>query len=224
MPELKAFTSIYDNALEYMEDDETPMLSGIAYTMVVIVSIATIALRIYTAARLIRRHPSYVMCATALVVAITGLLCPKYIVARLFDMRIVGAFIVCALIFDLISITWVYGAKNIYTDLEFSIGRPISKLWIFLWCITPILLTALLIWWAITNNPDDLLIDYIPKWFPIAIALSIIALLAFTEVYKQVDYNCCSMIREAAISSKDFGPADPIVCYCFSIIYFMCIY
>lgn len=211
VPELKAFTSVYDNALEYVDDEATPMLTGIAYTMILLISIITIALQIYTAARLIRRHPSYVMCATALIVAITGLLCPNFIVARLFDMRIVSAFIVCALIFDLISITWIYGAKNIYTDLEFSIGRPISKLWVFLWCITPILLMSMLIWWAIAYNPDDLLIDYIPKWLPIAIALSIIAFLAFTEVYKQVDYNCCSMIREAGISSKDWGPADPIV-------------
>ncbi|XP_055323808.1 sodium- and chloride-dependent GABA transporter 1 isoform X1 [Sitodiplosis mosellana] len=211
VPELKPFTSVYDNALEYVGDEATPMLTGMAYAMIVLVSITTIALQIYTAARLIRRHPCYVMCATALIVAITGLLCPDYIVMRLFDMRIVGAFIVCALIFDLISITWIYGAKNIYTDLEFSIGRPISKVWVFLWCITPILLMSMLIWWAIGYNPDDLLIDYVPKWLPIAIALSIIAFLAFTEVYKQVDYNCCSMIREAGISSKDWGPADPIV-------------
>lgn len=211
VPELKTFTSVYDNALEYVEDDETPMLTGIAYTMILIVSISTIALHIYTASRLIRRHPTYVMCATALAVAIIGLLCPNYILARLLDMRIVGAFIICALIFDLISIAWVYGAKNIYTDLEFSIGRPISKLWVFLWCIIPILLGSLLVWWAVLYHPDDILIDYVPKWLPIAVALSIIVFLAFTEVYKQVDYNCCSMIREAAVSSKDFGPADPIV-------------
>lgn len=211
IPELKPFTSVYDNALEYVEDEETPLLTGLAYAMIVLISITSIALQIYTAARLIRRHPSYVMCATALIVAITGLLCPNYIIARLFDMRIVGAFIVCALIFDLISITWVYGAKNIYTDLEFSIGRPISKLWVFLWCISPILLLSMLIWWLITYNSGDILIDYIPKWLPIAISLSIIVFLAFTEVYKQVDYNCCSMIREAGISSKDWGPADPIV-------------
>lgn len=75
----------------------------------------------------------------------------------------------------------------------------------------PILLGSLLIWWAILYHPDDLMIDYVPKWLPIAVALSIIVFLAFSEVYKQVDYNCCSMIREAAVSSKDFGPADPIV-------------
>lgn len=211
VPELKPFTSVYDNAMEYRDYEETPMLTGIAFATIILISITTIAMRIYTAARLIRRHPSYVMCATALVVSITGLICPKYAVARLFDMRFVGAFMVCALIFDLISIVWIYGANNIYTDLEFSIGRPISKVWVFLWCIAPVILVALLIWWAIDYDAEALYIDYVPKWLPIALALSVIAFLAFTEVYKQVDYNCCSMIREAGTASKDWGPADPIV-------------
>lgn len=211
IPELKPLTSVYDNALEYVDAEETPLITGITYAMIVLVSILSISIQIYTASRLIQRHPNYVMCITGLIVSITALICPEYLIARLFDMRIVGAFIVCALIFDIISITWIYGAKNIYTDLEFSIGRPISKLWVFLWCIAPILIASLLIWWSIDYKIHDIVIDYIPRWLPTAIALSIIAFLAFTEVYKQVDYNCCSMIREAGVSSKDWGPADPIV-------------
>lgn len=69
----------------------------------------------------------------------------------------------------------------------------------------------LLIWWTIDYPIDDLMISYVPRWLPTAISLSIIVFLAFSEVYKQVDYNCCSMIREAGVSSKDWGPADPIV-------------
>lgn len=211
IPELKPFTSIYDNALENSESEESALLAGIAYVMIVLITIMTISIQIYTASRLIRRHPNYVMSLTALIVAITAVICPNYLVARIFDTRIVGTLIVCALIFDIISITWVYGAKNIYTDLEFSIGRPISKLWVFLWCIAPLSIGSLLIWWSIDNAETDLGIKYIPRWIPIAISLTIIILIAFTEVYKQVDYNCCSMIREAGVSSKDWGPADPIV-------------
>lgn len=140
IPELKPFTSVYDNAVEYADTEETPLLTSLTYALIVLISITTVAVQIYTASRLIRRHPNYVMCATALMVTITSLICPDYIIGRLFDVRIVGALIVCALTFDIISITWVYGAKNIYTDLEFSIGRPISKLWVFLWCISPIIL------------------------------------------------------------------------------------
>lgn len=211
IPELKPFTSVYDNALEYADAHETAFFTGLTYAMIVLVTVLAMAVQIYTASRLIRRHPNYVMSGTALIVAITILICPNYLVARLFDTRVVGAFIVCALIFDIISITWIYGAKNIYTDLEFSIGRPISKVWVFLWCMSPIIIATLLICWLISSTSGDAVMKFVPRWLPIAIGLSIIAFLAFTEVYKQVDYNCCSMIREAGISSKDWGPADPIV-------------
>lgn len=210
VPELKPFTAVYDNALEYSDASETPLLTGLTYGMIVLISIITISIQIYTASRLIARHPNYVMCATGLTVAIIALVCPNYLIQRLFDTRIVGAFIVCALIFDVIAITWVYGAKNIYTDLEFSIGRPISKLWLYLWCATPIILMTLLIWWSVDISVTDIVIKYIPRWLPIIISLSIVAFLAFTEVYKQVDYNCCSMIREAGVPSKDWGPSDPL--------------
>lgn len=211
VPELKPFTSIYDNAAENEDAEETAVLAGLTYLMIVLITIMTIALQIYTASRLIRRHPNYVMSLTALIVAITVLICPQYVVPRIFDTRIVGTFVICALIFDIIAIAWVYGARNIYTDLEFSIGRPISKVWIFLWWVAPISIGSLLIWWAVQTVDTDLGYKYVPRWLPIAISISIIVFLAFTEVYKQVDYNCCSMIREAGVSSKDWGPADPIV-------------
>lgn len=210
LPELKPFTSVYDNAIEYSDANGTPLLTGITYAMIVLISIITIAMQIYTASRLISRHPNYVMCATGLIVAITALMCPNYLIGRLFDGRIVGVFVVTALIFDIIALTWIYGAKNIYTDLEFSIGRPISKLWLYLWCISPLIFLTLLIWWSVDFPIDDIVIKYVPRWLPIAISLSIIAFIAFTEIYKQVDYNFCSMIREAGVPSKDWGPSDPL--------------
>lgn len=210
IPELKPFTSVYDNAIEYSGANETPLLTGITYAMIVLISIITIAIQIYTASRLISRHPNYVMCATGLIVAIAALICPNYLIGRVFDTRIVGVFVVSALIFDIIALTWIYGAKNIYTDLEFSIGRPISKVWLYLWWISPLIFLTLLIWWSVDFPIDDIMIKYVPRWLPIAISLSIIAFIAFTEVYKQVDYNFYSMIREASVPSKDWGPSDPL--------------
>lgn len=211
LPELKPFTSIYDNALVNTDTDQASLLAICTYIMIVIITISTVALHIYTASRLLRRHPNYVMSLTALVVAISALICPNYMVARIFDTRIVGAFVICSLVFDIISIAWVYGAKNIYTDLEFSIGRPIAKVWVFLWCLSPVWVASIAGWWLASYDPTELGIVYVPRWIPVAISLAIIFLLASTEVYKQVDYNCCSMIREAGVSSKDWGPADPIV-------------
>lgn len=211
IPELRPFTSIYDNALENTDTDQARILAGLSYLMTVLVSITTIALGIYTTSRMLRRHPNYVLSAIALIVSLIAMLCPNYLIARILDARIIGTLLICALIFDIMAITWVYGAKNIYTDLEFSIGRPISKAWVFLWCIAPVTLACLLGWWAVSSNEMDLGHKYLPRWLPIAIAISFIFLIACFEVYRQVDYNLCSMIVGASLSSKDWGPADPIV-------------
>ncbi|KAG4066240.1 hypothetical protein HA402_000464 [Bradysia odoriphaga] len=211
IPELKPLTSIYDTALS----DPDPLLSrlipGLAYIIVVLTSIITISINIYTASRLSRRHPNYILSLTGLVTSITALIYPDFFISRLLDRRIVGVLVICALIVEKFIFCGIYGVRNIYTDLEFSIGRPIMKLWVFLWCTIPFVLSGLLIWWSISYSPDDLAITYLPRWAPVVLSVIIILVLACVEVYKQVDYNCCSMIQEAAQPSKDWGPADPIV-------------
>lgn len=210
-PELKPLTSIYDTATHEHDQMLARLIPGLAYLLVIFVSVVTIAICIYTASRFFERHPNYIMCIVGLSVSVLALLAPKYLIARLLDTQIVGILVICALTFDIISITWIYGAKNIYTDLEFSIGRPILKLWVFMWCIAPLLLSGLLCWWSSALIGIDLNVTTVPRWTPILISVAIIALIACIQVYQQVDYNCCSMIHEAAHSASDWGPADPIV-------------
>uniref|UniRef100_U5EQ05 Putative sodium/chloride dependent transporter n=1 Tax=Corethrella appendiculata TaxID=1370023 RepID=U5EQ05_9DIPT len=180
--------------------------------MIFITSLISIIIYVYTSTRMIRRHPNYTVCLAGLVVSIAGLLCPNYIVSRILDSRLVGTFIICAMIFEIISIIWIYGPKNLYTDLEFSFGRPVLKLWLVIWSIIPVILVGLLVWWSINYYDSNLLlIQYIPKWVPIVISLAIILILACIEISKQVDYNLCSMIHGATKPSKDWGPGDPLV-------------
>lgn len=208
LPELKPLTAIYDAAT----NDPDPMLArlipGLAYLLIVLVTIMSVAISIYTASRFYTRHPNYIMSVLGLLASVAALLGPKYVAARLLDSEIVGVLVIVALIFDIMSITWIYGAKNIYTDLEFSIGRPILKVWVLMWCITPVMLTGLLTWWSIDL---ERLMVMLPRWASIVLALFIIVIVACAQVYQQVDYNCCSMIQEAAQASTDWGPADPIV-------------
>uniref|UniRef100_A0A1L8DJV8 Putative sodium-neurotransmitter symporter n=2 Tax=Nyssomyia neivai TaxID=330878 RepID=A0A1L8DJV8_9DIPT len=210
-PELSALTAIYDRA----QGEEDPMLArllpGISYLVVMIVAGVSIVIHIYTASRILRKHPNYTLAFVAAIASIVALIAPEFAAARLVDTRFVGAFIVCALIVDILAIMWIYGAKNIYTDLEFSLGRPIVKMWVVLWVITPIILAGILTWWAIIYIPSELLIEYMPRWLPIVVSFGIIVIVACVEVSKQVDYNFISMIRGAAKPSKDWGPADPLV-------------
>uniref|UniRef100_A0A182WLZ6 Sodium/chloride dependent transporter n=1 Tax=Anopheles minimus TaxID=112268 RepID=A0A182WLZ6_9DIPT len=212
-PELSTLTVIYDRAISVQESDPTlqRLIPALSFTMIFISSLVSIVIYIYTSTRIIRKHPNYTVCLAGLVVAIAGLLCPNYIFPRILDTRIVGSLAVCAMIFEIILIIWVYGSKNLYTDLEFSLGRPVLKAWLFIWGFIPVLLMALLCWWSITYYDNDLLIDYFPKWLPVVFSLSVIVLLACVEISKQVDYNVFSMIHGATKPSKDWGPADPLV-------------
>lgn len=212
-PELSTLTVIYDRAITVQEADPTVqrLIPALSYAMIFVSSLVSIAVYVYTSTRIIRKHPNYTVCLAGLVVAIAGLLCPNYIFPRILDTRIVGSLAVCAMIFEIILIIWVYGSKNLYTDLEFSLGRPVLKAWLFIWGFIPVLLMALLCWWAITYYDTDLLIDYFPKWLPVVFSLTVIVLLACVEIGKQVDYNLCSMIHGATKPSKDWGPADPLV-------------
>ncbi|GAB0096213.1 sodium-dependent nutrient amino acid transporter 1 [Sergentomyia squamirostris] len=210
-PELTALTAIYDRAQTEVDPTLARVIPGISYLAVMIVAGMTIVLHIYTASRILRKHPNYTLAFAAVIMAIVALIAPEFTAARLLDSRFVGAFIICALIVDILAIMWVYGAKNIYTDLEFSIGRPIVKIWVMLWVITPIFLVGILTWWAVIYIPSELLIEYMPRWLPIVISFGIIVIVACVEISKQVDYNFISMIRGAAKPSKDWGPADPLV-------------
>lgn len=212
MAELNPLTAIYDAAANEPDAMLARLQPGLAYALIVLCALLTMATAIYTASRFVGRHPNYTLSLLGLVTATCALLGPRYIVARVLDAPVVGVFAICALIFDIMSITWIYGAKNIYTDLEFSIGRPILKTWVLMWCITPVLLAGVLAWWASSFGAGlDLQFAVLPRWSPIVLALALVALVACVQVYDQVGYNCCSMIQEAAHSSTDWGPADPIV-------------
>lgn len=210
-PELSTITVIYNRAQDETDPLMSRLIPGLAYLMIVLSSLISIVIMIYTSSRIVHRHPNYTMCLAALVLAIIALICPEHLFPSILDSRIVGSVIICAMTLDIISIVWVYGFKNLYTDLEFSIGRPILKTWIFFWVLTPLILVIILIWWAVTYVIGEPVIDYIPRWFPIVVSLAFIVILSCVEVSKQVDYNVFSMILEATRPSKDWGPADPLV-------------
>lgn len=216
--ELKSLTAIYDNILIDYENInitiEQKMLGKIIacliYTLIVISSIISIIIAIYTSSRLVPRHPNYILSLVALTTATAAFVMPEFALGRILDTRIIGTLIITALVFDLIATIWIYGTKNIYTDLEFSIGRPIFKIWLYLWCIIPVILTGILLWWCVDDDQFDILYQYIPRWSPIGFVIIIIILIAGIEIFKQVDYNFFGMICEAAKPAKEWGPADPL--------------
>ena len=210
--ELKPLTTIYDRILYDKPSHElwVKLLPSLINALVVICCFITIVVGIYTCTRLVPRHPNYVISLVGLVASIISLSAPKFYIARLLDSRIVGTMVITALVFELIAVTWIYGVKNIYTDLEFSIGRPIYKIWLGLWCLCPAILTGLLVWWCSDDDEYDVLPNIIPRWAPILFVLFIIVIIACIQIFRQVEYNFFGMICEASKSAKEWGPADPL--------------
>ncbi|XP_067646144.1 sodium- and chloride-dependent GABA transporter 1 isoform X2 [Eurosta solidaginis] len=210
--ELKPLTAVYDRVLYDRPSNEliARTIPILIYTLMVISAIITLTVSIYTVTRLVPRHPNYVISLVALVMAIISLAAPKFIIARILDTRIVGTMLITALVFELIANCWIYGVKNIYTDLEFSIGRPIFKAWMLLWCLCPAILTALLVWWCSDDDQYDLIATYVPRWAPIIVVLLVIFIIACVQIFRQVEYNFFGMICEASKPAKEWGPTDPL--------------
>ncbi|KAL5291541.1 hypothetical protein ACFFRR_010758 [Megaselia abdita] len=209
--ELKPVIAIYDRIVR--AENTSVIRNSIAcllYALIALTGLVSVSIIIYTASRLMPRHPNYLVSLLGLVFSVGAIVVPQFQVPKTLDTRVVGTLIITAMIFELIATTWIYGARNIYTDLEFSIGRPVWKSWMSFWCATPVILTGILVWWCVGDESEDVLGDYLPRWAPIVFVLVIVFLVACVEVYKQVDYNFFGMICEAAKSAKEWGPADPL--------------
>ncbi|EDW73465.2 uncharacterized protein Dwil_GK17562 [Drosophila willistoni] len=216
MDELKPLTAIYDRAMYVVNNEDggssliQHLVPALIYALIILSSLVSITVAVYTSTRLVPRRPNYVVCLIALVVAVISFAAPKFLIARVLDSRLVGTMIVTALVFELIAISWIYGAKNIYTDLEFSIGRPIFKGWMWLWVTCPAVLTGILVWWCADDDQFDLLAEYLPRWAPILFVLAVILIIACVQIFRQVEYNFFGMICEASKPAKEWGPADPL--------------
>lgn len=213
-PDLTTITSIYDRAfIEREHSYFRSLIPSLAYLTVILAGLISVSIAIYTSSRLFKRHPNYIMCLVGMFVAIACLICPNLLISRMLDLRWVGLVIVCSLVVDIISITWIYGSKDLSIDLEFSIGRPIMKLWLVMWTIIPLVLIGIISWWIAMPSTAfyDPINDFIPRWIPIVICLLVIIVFSGHEVSKQVDYNTFNMIHESTKPAKDWGPADPLV-------------
>lgn len=213
-PDLTTITSLYDRAfVEESHSNLRSLIPSLAYLMIILAGLISLSIAIYTSSRILKRHPNYIFCLVGMFVSIACLICPNFVVSRMLDMRWVGVVVICALVIDIISVAWIYGSKDLAVDLEFSIGRPIMKLWLVLWSSIPIFLIVLMTWWIVFSSSQefDPINDLIPRWIPIIVCLVVIATFAVHEISKQVDYNLCNMIHESTRPAKDWGPADPLV-------------
>lgn len=205
-PDLTAITSIYDHA--FAESDIfRNLIPNLGYLMILLTSFISLSTTIYSLSHFFRHRARTMLYLFIMITSILCLLYPEFYISQLLDFQWTGTFIICALILENIALTWIYGAKSLSVDLEFSIGRPIKRLWLFLWASTPVTCGGIFTFYMATSNFHDL----IERWIPFMLCICIFIYFAIYETTKQIDYNTCNKIKEATHPSKDWGPADPLI-------------
>lgn len=89
---------------------------------------------------------------------------------------------------------FVVGCRNLYTDFEFILGSRLTVFWKFLWCLAPVLLTAVVVWVLATLNltgfnTQDPIWVYSTGWAIVVACLVVILIFGIYEVNIQVGYN-----------------------------------
>ncbi|XP_041987070.1 sodium-dependent nutrient amino acid transporter 1-like [Aricia agestis] len=118
---------------------------------------------------------------------------------------------------EIYAFVFVYGWKNLLEDVEFLTERKFLIIWMYGWCLAPVIIIPLTIWWATSwlarPNWDD------PPWeasglvTAVSLSLVVITALGGVAIAKQVQYDIVSKIKSAFKPSRHWGPRDPITHY-----------
>ncbi|KAJ8938548.1 hypothetical protein NQ318_016919 [Aromia moschata] len=74
------------------------------------------------------------------------LLQTEFDIVHLLDHYIVGNLILIIVIIEVFALITFYGTERIKSDFEFMLGHILSKIWLVLWWLLPLLLTAIFAW------------------------------------------------------------------------------
>jgi solute carrier family 6 (neurotransmitter transporter) len=207
-PDISGITSIYDRAFGEV-DIFRNLIPNLGYLMILLTSFVSLSITLYTVSQLFREKTRSLLCLLIMLISILCLLYPQFYISQLLDFKWTGIFIVCAVIFKNIGLTWIYGTKILSIDLEFSIGRPIKRFWFMLWTTTPVTAAIILTFHMVSARFG--FHDILEIWFPLMLCAGLFIYFAIYETLKQIDYNIFNKIRESTLPTKDFGPSDPLV-------------
>ncbi|KAM7342265.1 sodium-dependent nutrient amino acid transporter 1-like [Cochliomyia hominivorax] len=118
-------------------------------------------------------------------------------------------------IFELITAAWIYGVKNICRDIQFMLKIKTSLYYRICWSIiTPILMTAILVYMLVDyepleyNNvkfPDYM---YVIGWCISAFSIGQLFVWAFIAIYKRPESKLGDRIKYAFKPQTNWGPLD----------------
>lgn len=230
--EVHLMTLIYDIALQSDDSDMIPW-AVVAYFMIFfagLISMITIVNNTFKAianeADLNLRWWQFntILTAVTFLFGAACLLYERLEIVHLLDYYITGNLVLISIVFEVLTFIIFYGWKRIQSDLEFVIGSRLSRFWLTLWWINPLLLIGILIWHLATGqltestltniygrSQSDSLWVYVTGWGVVASSLVLILAFGLYNVIQQGNLTFIEKFRSSFKQTSNWGPKDPIM-------------
>ncbi|XP_026480316.1 uncharacterized protein LOC113386777 isoform X2 [Ctenocephalides felis] len=189
-------------------------LLGVAHGWYGLGSLVTMALFSFSLSCTLRRPSSLlgIVLGAALIIRLCVAVPPGAWPSLVGERSLVPTLAAVALCVESLALLLVYGPKRLWSDIEFSVGRPVSKVWHWTATISCLILLGLFAWYysmPITNSDFEL--DRTTSWITAASSMILLLIAAGHEVARQVGYNLLEKFRSACRPSLEWGPGDPVV-------------
>ncbi|CAG9855929.1 unnamed protein product [Phyllotreta striolata] len=173
------------------------------------------AITVGTKARLKWWQASIILCVSGFVFGCAVLLVTDFDVVHLLDHYIVGNLILITSILEVLTILAFYGVERIKSDFEFMLGHILSKIWLVLWWLAPIILTLIFAWGMIVLPLEGVFKDDPPwlygvGWGVVLTSSLLIFIIGLFVVTKHDGYTFIERFKSSLKPSNNWGPKDPI--------------
>nr|CAI5843955.1 unnamed protein product [Callosobruchus analis] len=140
---------------------------------------------------------------------------PNFDIVHLLDHYIVGNLILICTVIEVLALITFYGIDRIRSDFEFMLGHILSRLWLLLWWVLPILLTFIFAWGMITLPMERVFKDdqawmYGIGWGVVLSATVFIFAVGGWIMMRQEGYTIKDKFSESVKPSQNWGPTDPM--------------
>ncbi|KAL3283904.1 hypothetical protein HHI36_018073 [Cryptolaemus montrouzieri] len=220
--EVHLITLIYDMAVS-STDQNAKAWAMVAYFLIFFAGLISMSTMMYTLLKVMTEQNKkrlkwwktcLIVCFVGYVAGCVVLLKDNFEIVHLLDGYIIGNLIFIAVIIEIFALITFYGIEKIQCDFEFMLGQVLSRFWLVLWWIIPLLLTGIFCWGLVTlpfgNDPEWLSGT---GWGVVLVATIFIFAMGMYTITKQDAYSLVDKFRVSFKPSKNWGPKDPMLRY-----------
>ncbi|XP_045495157.1 sodium-dependent nutrient amino acid transporter 1-like isoform X1 [Colias croceus] len=136
-------------------------------------------------------------------------------IAQMLDDMVVPVLVVATTAFEVVGFVFVYGYFYLKSDIKFITGSKLSRFWMVMWWLTPVLLVGVTGWWLraiirVAWTQGQSLWHLVGVFIAILVILIIFAAIA---VAKEEQYNLLAKLAAAFHPSRLWGPEEPLARY-----------